>query len=497
MSLRRLLYVLILLGCLPTSLGAVDIRVKDQQSFDRLEADLKAALSSSPDRVDVFFAPGQYYYRDKHLHLNNIQAEGTLVALHGEGAVLYPVMEKAASFDPMASYYSTSASGPVLIRRRDPIRMASFLVMVEDVDKKICRIKVDTDIPQEAVRDGYIYLTEWYRGKIYKIVKVEGRQVYFKADDLYQKRFLYNVNLDFTFSVQFPRYRLIHCGSSEPEDQGLQAQATSFLYMEHTVLGGFDCTGLSFVGNRYDVERRGTGLITYDAVNAPGTFSRCRFEGVRSDVFTVFGAVGLGVEDCMFAANFRHCLKTEQDCDGVRFCRNTVRESGLCGDNVYVVYSNGKNFLIQDNNISDYGYGGIYTGLFYATVKLDTVSGLISGNEIYQTPSYFDAAPDELLMDSGAIYIATQNDDVRIEDNYIHDINGPTYNRGIFADDGTSYVTIRRNRIENVPNHYALDIDPRSAWKMLHRADRKVDYVHVGLVVEDNEVDGRVRIPSK
>ena len=100
-------------------------------------------------------------------------------------------------------------------------------------------------------------------------------------------------------------------------------------------------------------------------------------------------------------------------------------------------------------------------------------------------------------MDSGAIYIATQNDDVRIEDNYIHDINGPTYNRGIFADDGTSNVVIRRNRIENVKNHFALDIDPRSAWKMLRRKERKVNYVHENVVVEDNEVSGRVRVPKK
>lgn len=496
MNWKRLFVFALLQGCLLTSLWAVDIRVVDQASFDRLDADLKTALASSPERVDVYFAPGKYYYRDKHLYLKNIQAESTRIVLHGDGALLYPAMGKSTSFDPRASYYRVSASGVSLIRRKDPIRPAGFLVKVLDRERKICRIKVDEELSPEAARDGYIYLTEWFRGKTYKILKVEGKQVYFTADDLYQIRFLYNVNLDFTFSFQFPRYRLIHCGLSEPEDQAPRAQATTFLLLEHTRLGGLDCMGMSFIGNRYDDKKPAFGLITGDDATAPGTFSRCRFEGIRSDVFAVTGTVGMGVEDCRFYANYRHCLKTEQDCDGIRFCRNTVRESGLCGDNVYVVYCNGKNFLIQDNDISDYGYGGIYTGLYYATVKLDRVTGLVSRNELYQTPAYFAAAPDELLMDSGAIYIATQNDDVRIEDNYIHDITGPTYNRGIFADDGTSHVTVRRNRIENVPNHYALDIDTRSARKMLRRPERQVDYAHVGVVVEGNEVKGKVRLPK-
>ena len=489
------LFLLLLLVCLPAFLWAVDIRVTDQASFDRLDADLKQALSVSPETIDIYLAPGHYYYRDKHLYLNEIRQEGTRIAIHGDGAVLLPALRPAASFDPLAAYFTTDAV-PGLIRRRDPIRMARSLVRIVDKEKKICKLRVDEELPPEAARSGYIYLTEWYRGKTYKIVRVDGKQVYFQADDLYPIRFLYNVNLDFTFSFQFPRYRLVHCGVAEPEDKARQAEATTFLYLVRTRLGGLSCEGVSFCGNRYDPAAPGIGLVTYDAVHAPGSFTRCRFQGVRSDVFAVSGTADFGVEDCLFTGNYRHCLKAEQDCDGIRFLRNTVRESGLCGDNVYVVFCNGKDFLIQDNVISDYGYGGIYTGLYYATVKLDRVSGLISRNELFQTPEYFKNAPNTLLMDSGAIYIATQNDDVRIEDNYIHDIDGPTYNRGIFADDGASHIAIRRNRIENVPNHYALDVDPRSARKMLLRPERVVDEVHVGVVVEDNVVEGKVRIPK-
>lgn len=495
--MKRFFLSILLGGCLLTNLHAVDIHVRDQQSFDRLDSDLKEALSTSPERVDVHFAPGVYYYRDRHLYLKEIRAEGTVIALHGDNAVLYPSMERVDRFDPMSSYFVETPGGLLLVRREDPIRMAGFLVRIVDKENGICRLKVDREVPQEAVDNAYIYLTEWYRGRTYKIVKTEGKSIYFYVDDLKQRRFLYNVNLDFTFSLQFPRYRLIHCGLSEPEDGALCSTATSFLVVDHSQLGGLTCSDITFIGNRYDEKRPEAGLITYDHSVSPGGFSHCFFEGVRSDCFLFFSTNGVVVEDCTFQGNYRHCLKTEQDCADIRFCRNSVKDSGLCGDNVYAVFCTGTDFLVQDNEIADFGYGGIYTGLYYATDKNHRISGLVSRNELFQTPAYFASAPDRLLMDSGAIYIATQNDDVRIEDNYIHDINGPTYNRGIFADDGTSNVVIRRNRIENVKNHFALDIDPRSAWKMLRRKERKVNYVHENVVVEDNEVSGRVRVPKK
>ena len=51
--MKRFFLSILLGGCLLTNLHAVDIRVRDQQSFDRLDSDLKEALSTSPERVDV------------------------------------------------------------------------------------------------------------------------------------------------------------------------------------------------------------------------------------------------------------------------------------------------------------------------------------------------------------------------------------------------------------------------------------------------------------
>ena len=96
-------------------------------------------------------------------------------------------------------------------------------------------------------------------------------------------------------------------------------------------------------------------------------------------------------------------------------------------------------------------------------------------------------------MDSGAIYISTQIDSLLVEGNHIHDINGPTYNRGIFVDDGGSHIRIVGNTVERIANYHAIDIDPRSSWKMLMRRNRRVNVANVDVEVRDNVVSGKVR----
>ena len=244
MTMKRLLLVLILLhGCLLTPLLAVDIRVGDQASFDRLDTDLKAALAASPERIDVYLAPGFYYYRDKHLYLKDLQAEKTLIALHGEGVTLYPRMGREAGFSPFSSYYTRRDSRPELIRRKDPVKMAGFLVKVLDREKKICRLKVDEELLPEAAKDGYIYLTEWYRGKGYDFTITSstaydqaftyGRNIFSEISDVVDEVFnLYITRPDYTQPL-FAQYCdgrrvkrsgwLSQWGSKELADKGYTA----------------------------------------------------------------------------------------------------------------------------------------------------------------------------------------------------------------------------------------------------------------------------------
>jgi len=96
------------------------------------------------------------------------------------------------------------------------------------------------------------------------------------------------------------------------------------------------------------------------------------------------------------------------------------------------------------------------------------------------------------LIDGGAIYIWTQNKDVLIRNNYIHDLDGPHGNRGIFGDDGVINVELDGNRVFRVHGGYAIDI--RRAARVGHKKGSAVKRTNIGIRVHDNLYTGRVRI---
>ena len=365
-------------------------------------------------------------------------------------------------------------------------RTRSF-VRVTDRKNKICRIRTDAVQDTSLVRDGYIYLTQWYKGVTYKITAVKGRDVYFRADDLRQVRFLYSVNLDWTFAMHFPRYCILHGEQKEWPNAG----ATTFLSTHHASLGSISLSGLDYIGNAKDAGRT---LIAIDSSAVPVRITDCRFEQIRSDCISVNLSCDVAVQECTFKDCYRSCVTASPGSSRIQISRNRIDSCGLAGDNTVSICCYASDFSVRDNVISDYGYGAIGSGVHYTLEKEYSLSGIIAGNEIFQTPAYFASAPDRLLMDSGAIYLSTQIDALRIERNHIHDINGPVYNRGIFADDGASNLLIAGNTITNVRNYHALDIDPRSSWKMLHRRKRRVYVANENVVIRDNVIDGSVRI---
>ena len=118
-------------------------------------------------------------------------------------------------------------------------------------------------------------------------------------------------------------------------------------------------------------------------------------------------------------------------------------------------------------------------------------SGVIEKNEICMSES-FRQPPMRSLIDGGAIYVWTQNKDLLVRENYIHDIAGPHGNRGIFADDGPVNVTISGNRVERIHNGYCIDLRRclRTGWKKKSQIPR----ANVGNRIVDNTYDGRVRL---
>ena len=477
---------------------SVQLRISDQAAFSVLDESVKESFGNGASSVEVLIDSGVYYYHDRHLDLSGLSAEGKRLSVRGEGAVLYPAMEPADPevFDVDATYYEERADSLVPVYAPEPMQRARFLVRVVSLRHKTCCLRISEELGDYAVRNGYIYITQWFRGRTYKITAVKGRSVYFHADDLYWIRLLFNVNLDFTFSLDWPRYRLVNCHEPDLSEGRRKALASTFLAISDSRMDSLSLSGLRFVGNRHDSQEEHDALIRMDGAQVPVRIGDCRFEHIRNDCIQIRNGGDMTVTGCVFDHCYRNCVMAADAVSDIVVEDNHAVSCGLCGDNVFVIRCCADRFRISGNTIEDYGYGGISTGLHYTMVKTTPIRGTIAGNEIFQTPDYFRQAPLNLLMDSGGIYVATQNDAVVIRDNYIHDLNGPTYNRGIFADDGASHLHIFHNRIERIATYNAIDIDPRSAWKMRWRRNRKVPHaeISVGNHVYGNDVDGRVRI---
>ena len=482
MRLRLLLTLLPVWICVTARTEPVSIRVGDQASFDSLGREIRVCLAGGAEEVEVSLGPGPFFFREGHLSLEDIDAPGKAVRIAGEGTELLPVMD-LRSYDPEACRYGADLRP--LPETRD-MKRARFFVRVVDRKTGICRIRTDRVQDPSLAVNGYIYLTEWFRGKTYKITAVKGKDVYFRVDDLRPKRILYNVNLDWSFSLQFPRYCLLDAPES------LTAQAGTFLSVRRCNLASLALSGVRFVGNARPAGSR-KGLVDIDSTRADVSIAGCRFERIHSECITVSGSDAVTVEDCSFQDCSRGCLLADNESRHTAFLHCRVHSSGLSGDNEVCVRCYGADFRICDNTFSDYGYSAVRTGVHYSTERTGTLSGTIARNEIYQTPAYFAAAPLTGLMDSGAIYISTQIDSLLVEGNHIHDINGPTYNRGIFVDDGGSHIRIVGNTVERIANYHAIDIDPRSSWKMLMRRNRRVNVANVYVEVRDNVVSGKVR----
>lgn len=491
-----LVVLMTLTAFLRVSATPCQIRVSDQLSFDRMDSLIREAVQVDVPEVEVLIDSGSYYYSDFHLALNQLVAPNTQLSIRGNKAVIYPRMEKNPdSFDARSSYYLPEGGHAWRIFSREgEMKMAKFFVRVVDRKKKICKIKIDRNLDAACIKDGYIFITQWYRGRAYKIVDIKGRNVYFYADDLRPKRILFSVNLDWTFSLQFPRYRLINCDQPIP-DPVYKGDASTFLSIDGCELAGLSLSGCQFKGNSYTHQADSASLLLIKDSATPVSIRDCSFEHIRTDCIMMEHAHHVEVSNCDFRQCYRYCFMMSHESSDASVSHCTFTDVGKCGDNVFAVICYGRNFRVDHNTFEDYGFGAVATGLHYTLEKKDSVSGVISQNEIYQTPAYNAAAPMNLLMDSGAIYVSTQTDRIVIEDNYIHDVNGPTYNRGIFVDDGASHIRIVNNKVMGTFNHYAIDVDPISSWKLYFRkGGRVVDVTNADNEVYGNEATGKVRV---
>ena len=461
-----------------TLLLSVVLSVTGQQDFDRLDERIDSVLTAGEREVEVQFEPGTYFFREGHLALSGIQAPDVSLRLSGEGAVLVGASDGQG---PAFEKGFVDLEGRKAFDALAPVRKVGFWPVRVPFRKGlyILRCKGEADVSEADAAGMKIILSQWFVGAVYDVVKISRGWVYFR-------RVPYRTRIwsELRFGRCLPRYMLF---SPRKAVDAYPCAASNFLSLEDASLGSVVLEGLHFLGNG-----AGNRLLRFSGVEADSVVVRgCTFEGIRSRGVLVERTDRFLLKDNEFrdgALNQVYVDKTSSDAriEGNRFFRN-----GLLMTNDPVVDCKGSGFRIGDNYFEDFSYSAIGAGLHYTDTAGLVTSGVIEKNEICMSEP-FRQAPMRSLIDGGAIYVWTQNKDLTIRENYIHDIAGPHGNRGIFGDDGVVNLKVLDNTVLRVRGSYAIDV--RRVHRIGRRRNSAIRRVNLGIVIRGNTYDGRVRI---
>ena len=473
-------FVIIILSCLllcRVSAEAGPVRVSSQDDFDLLGGRIRSELRTE-DTVHVHLDAGLYFFGERHLALDSLVCPGASLVISGVGAYLVGARDgKKPAFENGFVDLEGRKARDVLA----PVRKASFWPVRVPFRKGlyVLRCKGETDVSEANAAGMKMILSQWFVGAVYEVVKISRGWLYFR-------RVPYRTRIwsELRFGRCLPRYMLF---SPRKAGNAYACAASTFLSIENSRLGNVILDGLHFLGNG-EVDH----LIRFSGVEADSVVIRdCLIEGIRSRGVLVDDTDHFRLRNNEFRDGALNQVYVDKTADDARIEGNRFYRNGLLMTNDPVVNCKGSRFLVRDNYFEDFSYSAIGAGLHYTDTAGLVTSGIIEKNEICMSERYRQA-PMRALIDGGAIYVWTQNKDLVIRENYIHDIAGPHGNRGIFGDDGVVNLKICGNTVLRVRNGYAIDV--RRVHRVGRRKNSAIRRVNVGVVIRDNICDGSVRL---
>lgn len=482
------------------------INVRGQKEFDELGNTIYSLLSRGCKDINIIIAPGTFYYKNDHIDLSGKNYPETSIRIKGRGAIL---VARGTSCGASSNYNETFIPNHTLINERNdvidiwsPFYQTSELIEVVSSASKLCRVKNISNASGISYAGSFIQITSWFQSFVYQIDRIEGEYIYFTADNLdkgYQKG--WNVNNDYNYGNCYPRYRLanvrigdngffidqdrIH--TSDDSHSIFECNATRFLVLGYeTYLKSLDIERISFVGNSFKGE---LGVFSFLSPYGSVIIRNCQFKGIRSSrVVSVGNKNKVSVLNCCFEGCAESGVVSSLGAENtvVSNCRFIKCGTGL--KNSFCVRCYGVDFRIDHNTFENYGYSAIGIGCGYGNKRESRISGVVEYNTLRYTSDYKNCKDQHTLMDGGAIYIFTQNDDTQIRYNYINGYTGMHDNRGIFCDDGASNLKIVGNVITNIDNSYSIDSRRVASVETESRPS------NMGNVVVGNIVDGVIKI---
>lgn len=496
-----------------TSAGCTTIVVKNQAEFDRLQEKLTTTIKAGKKNIHIKLLPGTYIAREKHLTLKGITAIDTKIHIKGKDAIVVPSGREYHDGDTYQGTFSPDNSwmnGTKDIETWSYIKYADGLVEVLDTVENYCRITCnEAFVDNTDYSNAFILIPHWYLSSVYKINKIDGRYIYFIADDLKKSSYGgYNINDDYNYGKKAIRYKLsnvatsVDCISVVDGKVRLPNGITAvwegiihnFLTIKNCKFSSIEISGIQFTGNAYS--KSNPAIYFKDSECKSVRIHRCGFYGMRGNVISITASPNVSIDNCQFENCYYFGIKSNNESANTIVEKNHFTSMGKRMSNTPCVRCQGTDYRVSDNVFLNFGYGGISTGVWYKNNMKLPCAGVIENNDLSYDQDYLNHIDNYSIMDGGAIYVATKNASSIVRYNYIHGFSGMKSNRGIFCDDGAYNIEIYGNVITNIANSRCIDSRRVTKVEQSSFPESDIDRANVNIIIRDNIVDGSIRFEA-
>lgn len=475
----------IFLALLTVTGYAVTIKVCTQQEFDLLNERIAEAIQRGEKEISVVIVARELTFTDNQILLKSIKHNDVSITIHGkgvrltsEGHFVKKPQDPSLMYLKRGKYYNPWT----------PYRQMTDTVSIIDPASRLCRIHTLSKNKHDLLpQNKYINYTCWYTSRTSPVTKIGAREIEFDGGDwaVPQQGNFFNVNMDYSYAKIYPRYRLF--GTKKIPNGVYVCEASNLVKIERCSLRSFLMDSVSVTGSSYR-----EALILVQSSHADSIAVRgCTFRCIGGTVLMDCQSSNVCFTDNIVDTFMGYGIESEVGSTGAKVNDNSFSNCTLGMEMGFAIKMRSDNFIVKNNTISDFCYGGIGAGIWAKTPTECKCRGIISDNELYYTDAFLSNLSQHTLMDSGAIYTWTRTDGVIISNNYIHDIDGIKDNRGIFCDDGAKNITLSGNRIERVYNSYDIDL----RWCETYREN--VPDHNTGNQMLDNLTSGSVRFETQ
>lgn len=289
-------------------------------------------------------------------------------------------------------------------------------VKQSETGKGIFRVKIKTP---ELCPYNYINISCGWTAYTFPIIKIENGYVYFRS---YGTDYCVDFDWYQGNSHKFTEYKLLYCSNLKDAKYVLDIKDCYVTIKNGSIKGGIKAENSNF---------------TLSISN----LRNCSEYGVYAINSTVI------INDTTFEYTWKSAIKCVKGLLKVDSC--CFRDVNQGRQNTGAVDTDG-NCHIYDNDFINYGSFGIRAGKVKAKTINDCPNTFIIQNR-------FDTDVNQgVVTDTGAIYLAANNDLAMIRDNIIIDYQGRDNNHAIYCDDGAYNFEVSGNRIIGCLNGYAI-----------------------------------------